>query len=956
MTTNNAILWRVVWKEYRAQRAFWLAIALFAVVLMVLVYVAASINAHASPVYSLFAIALGMPVFFALGSGATLLAGEHESETYAFQRSLPVSAGRLLFGKLGFSLASAVVLLPVLWLIALAFAGGELPQPYEHLVLWLGGIITLLEVFAWAIFVALLLGRVLWSVILAAVMPCLFGFLIPSRLFLFVPLGMLDNRTDDYTATLPFRALVAVLVFAVDIWLGRRWLREYPLPWSRPRVSRRQTASTSDSDKAARASSGLVLGRLVWQSWRQSRASILLILGGLAAIFLCCILISIHNRDQNVLGVPLALFPWAGCVLGSCMYWADQRKQQFRFFAERGIGPRTVWFSRQIVWICALLVWLAISLVCVGVEMTRPSSMFHLEPVVASHNPSTFAGFQMRRDAIDMALITLGLGVLSYAVGQACSLFLRSGIIALAVGLFCSFNVGIWAGLMWMFEVPLWFAVLPIPLIALWASWWRAPDWLLERTRWRVRLKLGLSLALPLAAVFAATACFRAYEVPVVQLQLPVANHGQPPSDEARGTLRLYHEAWSMSESAENKEEAIAKFIEASGREHCWFPNTYDLERQSDAGTMAVPADMKRADSVVRHAKPLAGDVLNVCESLESEGKLDEALERYLAVLRFARHLYDRGDQRRNQSADTVEAVALERLSHWAARPGQSAQTVRAALERLDQEYFVFSPSRECEVLDDYRLCCDLFDFDEAAWEMSGGNTKEKEVSRRLSFVLPFEHRRVKRVLDVCMDSQLRRTRVARRLLATNDWVRHAVDPLYDRDRRWVETTPLFWATPTALQVLGFDQDGRLDTMAAHEARRRIARLRLALAAWRAEHGELPDTLDELVGEELESLPVDPFTSRPFLYHREGISWSVPRRDMLGLCFWASLEDLSKKEHIAAGTPLLWSAGTRLIYFPRGGRGEAASVDYQYKPAHGSPMVISTEQDVWTHGWCFPIP
>ena len=123
MTTDNAVLWRVVWKEYRGQRAFWLAIALFSVVLMVLVTAVAIISDQPAPVDALFAVALGMPVFYALGSGATLFAAEHDSGTYAFQRSLPVSAGRLLTGKLGLSLASAVVLPPVLWLIALALFG-----------------------------------------------------------------------------------------------------------------------------------------------------------------------------------------------------------------------------------------------------------------------------------------------------------------------------------------------------------------------------------------------------------------------------------------------------------------------------------------------------------------------------------------------------------------------------------------------------------------------------------------------------------------------------------------------------------------------------------------------------------------------------------------------------------------------------------------------------------------
>ncbi len=942
MTTANAILWRVVWKEYRGQRALWLAIALFAVVLMVLVTAAALIDDQPIPVFALFAVALGMPVLYALGSGATLFAAEHETETYAFQRSLPVSAWRLLTGKLGFSLASVVVLPPLLWLTALAFAGGKLPRADDHLVLWLGGITTLLEVFAWAVFFSLLLGRVLWAVVLASIVPCLFSFALLPRLFLFVPIGTLGAPFDDYTATLPVRVLVAILVFAVDIWLGRRWLREYPMPWSRPRASRRQKASTADHVRTERASRGLVLGRLVWQSWRQSRASIALILGGFAAISACLILIVVHEGGE-ALNMPLVLFPLAACVMGSCVYWADQRKQQFRFLTERGIGPRTAWFSRQIVWICAVLAWLSISLVCIGVEMTRSSSMFHLESVEARYNPSMFAGFQMRRDALDIVFATLGLGVLFYSVGQACSLLLRSGILALAVGMFCSVMVGTWAATMWTLHVPLWFAVAPIPLIAIWASWLRAPDWLSERTRWRARLKLVFSLALPLAAVLAVTACFRAYEVPIVQLNLPEANPRQPSSD-ARDTLRMYREAWSASESTATKDEAIAKFIEASRREHCWFPNAHDLHSPSDAGTMSN--DMKNARTLVSHSTRLAEFVLDSCDSLESEGKFDEAFERHMAVLRFARHLYDRGDLGRQRGADAVEAMALARLPDWAAGSGQRAETIRTALKRLDQEYFVFSPPREYATLDDYLVRCDLLDFDEAAWEMSGAEWKEKAVFQCLSVVLPCEHVRVKRVSAACMASQFQRIRAARRLLETNGCVRDAVDPLYDRNLQWVRTTPLLWWNPHLLPV---HEDWRLELMAVHEVHRRVAHLQLALAAWRAEHGQLPKTLDELVGKELDSLPVDPFTGRPFLYRPEGIPWLAVKSYSLN-------DPPPKEEAVTAGTPLLWSTGPNLIYFYRGGQGEAAFENYQYKPPHGNAIVLHSEQEVWTHGWCFPIP
>lgn len=691
----------------------------------------------------------------------------------------------------------------------------------------------------------------------------------------------------------------------------------------------------------ARASRGLVLGRLVWQSWRQSRASIALILGGFVTSSACLILTAIHEGGE-ALNMPLVLFPLAACVMGSCVYWADQRKQQFRFLTERGIGPRTAWFSRQIVWICAVLVWLAISLVCIGVEMTRPSSMFHLESVEARYNPSMFAGFQMRREALDIVLATLGLGVLFYSVGQVCSLLLRSGILALAVGMFCCVMAGTWAGIMWWLHVPLWFAVAPIPLIAFWASWLRAPDWLDERTRWRTRLKLIFSLALPLAAVLAVTACFRAYEVPVAQLTLPEANPRQP-STEARETLRMYHEAWSASESTASEDEAIAKFIEASRRGPCWFPNAFNLHSLSDAGTLSD--DMKNAQTLVSHSTRLAEFVLGSCDSLESEGEFDEAFERHMAVLRFARHLYDRGDLGRQRVADAVEAMTLGRLPEWAACSGQNADTLQTALARLDEEYFVFMPSREHGMLDDYLARRDLLDFDEAAWEMSGAEWKEKAVFRCLSVLLPCEHERVRRVWDSYMANELERIRSARRLLAADGCVRDSVDPFYERDLQWVRTTPLLWWHPDLLPV---HDDWRLDLMAVHEVHRRIARLQLALAAWRAEHDHLPKTLDELVDEELESLPVDPFTGRPFLYRPEGIPWLAVKS--------FSLNDPSREEAVEAGTPLLWSAGPRLIYFPRGGKGEAAPEDYQYKPPHGKAIVLHSEQEVWTHGWCFPIP
>ncbi len=81
---------RLIWKEYRLQRALWLAVAAISSLLMLLVYaVGAGSLSEAEQWHPLFGIALVFPALYALGCGAVLFAGEHEAGTYEFERALP---------------------------------------------------------------------------------------------------------------------------------------------------------------------------------------------------------------------------------------------------------------------------------------------------------------------------------------------------------------------------------------------------------------------------------------------------------------------------------------------------------------------------------------------------------------------------------------------------------------------------------------------------------------------------------------------------------------------------------------------------------------------------------------------------------------------------------------------------------------------------------------------------
>src|SRR4030042_5103451 len=122
---NATVFWRFVWKEYRMQRAFWIGMAGFALLAMLMLLGFLQWRMILST-NSLFFAALALAAFYALGCVGTLFATEHETETFSFQRALPVSALRLFAAKITFAVLSTVAMLGLAWLMAAVLAGWRL--------------------------------------------------------------------------------------------------------------------------------------------------------------------------------------------------------------------------------------------------------------------------------------------------------------------------------------------------------------------------------------------------------------------------------------------------------------------------------------------------------------------------------------------------------------------------------------------------------------------------------------------------------------------------------------------------------------------------------------------------------------------------------------------------------------------------------------------------------------
>ena len=136
-------------------------------------------------------------------------------------------------------------------------------------------------------------------------------------------------------------------------------------------------------------------------------------------------------------------------------------------------------------------------------------------------------------------------------------------------------------------------------------------------------------------------------------------------------------------------------------------------------------------------------------------------------------------------------------------------------------------------------------------------------------------------------------------------------------------------------------QAGRIHHYTDLLALRRGIRLSLLLEAWKLRHGSLPKSLDELIGPDLDHVPIDPFTGMRFRFVRDGVGIPMP---------WRLYDvNLSAGGEIDAHVPFVWSAGPRVSYSALQDRPGDLSLDRYYitdniwyENQRGAPRLATT--------------
>jgi hypothetical protein len=935
--TTQSIFRRLFWKEYRLQRALWIAMTVLTAALQLLFFW--FFSPRNRPLF-IFWTAAGLPAMYLLGCGATLFAGEHESGVYEFQRSLPVGAKIVFCAKTSFAAVSAIAMYGLMALLAFALTGWTLrpPQEFNPLGLLVVSIFVGMELFFLTVLFSMTTRRVLLSAVLGVTTASI-GFNATSLLISASASGVTsEHQLDMASAAAMFAALLAL----VDFWLATRWLRErqektlHPIREMLSRVGRAKRAPPETgniSNGGARCARPTLLSRpdriamlsrLFWQHWRQSWRLIVVLCAAFVVLapFIAGV-VSILFRGNSVTGqlfpdyVALTLALVFVPLLGLCAFLPDQSGRNFRFLTDRGVPPKAIWLSRQLVMLLPIILLLPLLL----------DFAYCLTP--GEWSPLTQ---QYDRQYATTLLYVFGYVVLRVALGQMMPMFWRSGILAGVFSvLFMPILAG-WWGLMLFWQVNCFWSVLPIPAAMFLATRLRTRNWLLERNTIRAWLLPLLTLAIPLLAIAVAVPLHRIHEIPFVQLHPDQMGKDfeRPATAEEQATMRLYEQIsqhYMKTNWLDAKHETIALGLKAS-RGKIFNPR----------GAMPGP----------NWIFAIAGYMTENATKLETEGRLDEALENYLAAIRISKQYRDWCEiwmWSPNYSADALERDVYARLAVWASRPKQTKQRILAARDQLEQLTSHISLAHD--IRQQYFVLRHIIEGDLTVISaFDHGKFPLLPMPVQIWMRLPWERERALRLLafETCAGRQGVRgpwpTSELLHVLSALAGLRTISQEWNVPETQWRETRTM------------------RDDFEAMQTARAAVRLILMLEAWKLQHGSLPKTLDELVGPYLKEIPLDPYSHEPFRYFRNGIEsplrWGQP---------WMPAWPRSQYyQTLAANRPFIWSTGAEINVYSYTTDNDLLDkyhiwTRYPYEESsYRASRRPKSEHDIWESGWPFPIP
>jgi hypothetical protein len=572
------------------------------------------------------------------------------------------------------------------------------------------------------------------------------------------------------------------------------------------------------------------------------------------------------------------------------------------------VTPGILWWARQSFWFtlfagCGLIVFVFAMLATKGLEWT------------IAYDEKGYVPFYF------FAALSF------YGAGQWASLWVRSAILRIVVNIGLCLALTCWLLLMLLHRIPLWWSTGVIPLALLGASRLGMHDWMRDQIGKRTRRIQLLALAVPTIAVLAGVIVYRWTEIPRVTPQFTLA----PRTEEERAAasakgaeyllasakLDLYWEQELPQESELDDPNARKdEFDPAEYEQLSWGPvyrakyekNEPAIRRVLDvtpgpyaisAAALATEAWRKQlppkpanysdtsnywTDVGVNQMTSLTSALMFSAEKHQQAGDLHEALRRYLCAFQLiVNQKADAGVMNYSRLWYDYPAI-MQRLQRWAAEPGQTPDLIRQAIREVAKPIDWIN-NEEREIQRGYRIGRSFLNGDaEAFAEFYRWKNIRPEHSNAKGFdwvyrFLPWERWRALRLLDANTAAEMRELENARTALQRNE---HYNDGTIraENEAKWRRST-----TYSVVGNGGWGYSGVYSSasngLESFTLNQRVTLIILALEGWTHEHGALPDTLEQLVPEWLDAVPLDPLTGKSFQYFPQGVDmelrWRMPQ-------------------------------------------------------------------------------
>jgi hypothetical protein len=902
---------RIFWKEWRAQRSFWLGLLALAVGLeFLLVVVPPMWRPHVDPidqlrVYQTLGIILSCA--FATGSAAIAFAGEVESKTKGLLQRIPLRTRDLLAGKLSLSVLGSYLLLLVIWIAGgiMLLQSAQTPIPSTMSVEASREIGSFARLLAWPCIFVVVSG--LFSLILTDVLLTVIIAGLAAAILMWAP------GVHEY---LTIQGGLIVAVALCDFFLARRWIQStggfnWPesLSISFPQIAIRQSVWLDAAPSALESQRSAVAwrraaGSLLWKEFRQAFVlCVVILVAGVIAEFVYTILAE-HLLGRNNLGflVPVILIVFAPLLPGVAAMWAERRGSGYRLLVNQGIAADGFLLCKHAVWLSLSLAVFATLLIFDRGFVTARSGVNQspLWSLAEGIGYRTFhSGIQIDSDglvtetnvAVPFAVAAFHV-VLLYALGFLLTVLLPGPVVACFAGAIVAVGIAMgWTGVA-VLGIPFSWTIGLLPVIFLAVAWLRTSDWLSGRNDVAARVRAAALFVGSLVAILAGIIVFRLTEIPAAAFPAVPPQSDAARAGSAEGNRSLFVDALNEVTGPPRVFDSLRggtifpRWSPISEAIEPW------IERNTKALNTAVAASrlppgsfsaLGRTDSIDHEVIVSNGQrlwwlaelLVFSARKLENEDRLDEAYNCYVALARLGNDAALSDWKAPRMLGDGFLSLALDRMQRWAASPIQTTARVKKAIREF--ESLVASNASSATLVK--RWQADRRELRESL-SRPPADPSARAVCQQawVRWLTPWELARLERLLNAFFEADLNET-------AEIDWDLNRqgfVTATPERVAQWshdnlppwkFERTTLDPPEPVKLESWGAAR--RIDRLATE----RMYLIGLALADFQRVHEKLPNSLSALVPDYFERLPVDPWRGGQFIYEPRGVPTPIKYDD-----------------------------------------------------------------------------